>query len=103
MHKCNCAVTAAMWDEFSEKRDIYNRYVLRSFADENRDIAWCTAPRCDLLAYLPGGGPHDIACPCGNLYCFKCKEEAHRPAACPQVRQWSIKNSAESENVTWIM
>lgn len=105
MHECGHAVTQELWERYLDKNTLetFERYVLRSFADENRDIAWCTAPRCDLLSYLPGGGSYDIRCPCGNMYCFKCKDEAHRPATCEQMEKWSIKNSAESENVTWIM
>jgi ariadne-1 len=104
-HECPFAMTDDVWEANlgPERLERFRRYVLRSFADECRDIAWCTAPRCDLLSFLPGGGPHDIHCPCGNMYCFKCKEEAHRPALCDQVSRWQLKNSAESENVTWIM
>ena len=47
--------------------------------------------------------PVDILCKCGQTYCFQCHEEAHRPADCITVRKWMGKNSAESENLTWII
>lgn len=48
--------------------------------------------------------PLDVQCKCGQTYCFACKEpEAHRPVACDTVQAWNIKNSAESENLTWII
>ena len=48
--------------------------------------------------------PLDVKCKCGQTYCFACKEpEAHRPVACDTVKAWNIKNSAESENLTWII
>ena len=47
--------------------------------------------------------PLDVACTCGAMYCFSCKQEAHRPVDCDTVKTWQLKNSAESENLTWIM
>lgn len=47
--------------------------------------------------------PLDVVCKCGGTFCFTCKEEAHRPVDCETVKQWNIKNSAESENLTWII
>lgn len=45
----------------------------------------------------------DVICKCGGTYCFTCKNEAHRPVDCETVRRWNVKNSAESENLTWII
>ena len=47
--------------------------------------------------------PLDVECKCGQLYCFTCKEEAHRPVDCQTVSEWNVKNCAESENLTWII
>uniref|UniRef100_A0A0E0IF84 RBR-type E3 ubiquitin transferase n=1 Tax=Oryza nivara TaxID=4536 RepID=A0A0E0IF84_ORYNI len=33
----------------------------------------------------------------------KCTEEAHRPVNCETVSRWILKNSAESENMNWIL
>ncbi|KAK4605792.1 hypothetical protein RGQ29_000184 [Quercus rubra] len=33
----------------------------------------------------------------------KCTEEAHRPVDCGTVAKWILKNSAESENMNWIL
>ncbi|KAL7176872.1 hypothetical protein ACSBR2_030248 [Camellia fascicularis] len=33
----------------------------------------------------------------------KCTEEAHRPVDCGTVSKWILKNSAESENMNWIL
>ncbi|KAF7017115.1 hypothetical protein CFC21_030603 [Triticum aestivum] len=33
----------------------------------------------------------------------KCTEEAHRPVDCATVSKWILKNSAESENMNWIL
>jgi ariadne-1 len=51
----------------------------------------------------PMGEALDVFCACGSAFCFSCKEEAHRPVDCDTVRRWLVKNSAESENLTWIL
>lgn len=45
----------------------------------------------------------DVKCGCGCMFCFNCKEEAHRPVICEVVKKWITKNSAESENMNWIL
>lgn len=52
---------------------------------------------------LDGCRPLDVLCKCSGTFCFTCKNEAHRPVDCETVRQWTVKNSAESENLTWII
>ena len=44
----------------------------------------------------------DIHCNCCFVWCWACGEEAHKPASCKTVNQWNVKNSAESENISWI-
>uniref|UniRef100_A0A2N9HHA6 RING-type domain-containing protein n=1 Tax=Fagus sylvatica TaxID=28930 RepID=A0A2N9HHA6_FAGSY len=34
---------------------------------------------------------------------WQCTEEAHRPVDCGTVAKWILKNSAESENMNWIL
>ncbi|PWA38893.1 IBR domain-containing protein [Artemisia annua] len=41
---------------------------------------------------------------CGHPFCNTCwTEEAHRPVDCDTVSKWIMKNSAESENMNWIL
>lgn len=44
----------------------------------------------------------EIHCSCCFVWCWACGEEAHKPASCKTVNQWNVKNSAESENISWI-
>lgn len=90
----------------SDHRKHYEEFSLRSFVDDNKKIAWCTAPGCTNAAEAlveRTGQPLDVDCTCGNSFCFNCSEEAHRPVDCTTVRNWMVKNSAESENMTWIL
>ena len=35
-------------------------------------------------------------------FCFKCKEEAHQPATCEEIKQWQEKCKDGSETDNWI-
>ncbi|PRQ23982.1 putative aminoacyltransferase, E1 ubiquitin-activating enzyme [Rosa chinensis] len=65
---------------------------------------WCPAPGCDYAIYfIVGSGSYDVTCRCSYSFCWKCTEEAHRPVDCGTVANWILKNSAESENMNWIL
>ncbi|KAK1354207.1 hypothetical protein POM88_047463 [Heracleum sosnowskyi] len=40
---------------------------------------------------------------CFTSFCWNCLEEAHSPVECDTALKWMVKNSSESENVTWIL
>jgi ariadne-1 len=107
---CLAAVPVAVIDAVAPPpaRAKYAQFELRSFVDDNRRAAWCPAPGCEHAveaagAAGAGGAALDVGCACGAAFCFTCREEAHRPVDCETVRRWVVKNSAESENMTWIL
>ena len=107
---CAAAVPVSVVDAVAPpaSRAKYARFELRSFVDDNRRAAWCPAPGCEnaveaVGAAGAGGAALDVGCACGAAFCFTCREEAHRPVDCETVRRWVVKNSAESENMTWIL
>ncbi|GJP42569.1 hypothetical protein CLOM_g2120 [Closterium sp. NIES-68] len=106
----------------------YRRYLLRSFVEASESVKWCPSPGCDFAIQTEGGGgavPHDggrgggrrgrggmwgsgsmsrdVRCACGHEWCWHCLQEPHRPVECELVRKWVVKNSAESENMKWIL
>ncbi|KAL2641981.1 hypothetical protein R1flu_009568 [Riccia fluitans] len=84
----------------------YKRYLLRSYVEDNRKAKWCPAPGCEYaveLGFISGAGSYDVVCKCGHNFCWNCLEEAHRPVDCDTVARWILKNSAESENMNWIL
>ncbi|KAG9136198.1 hypothetical protein Leryth_003803 [Lithospermum erythrorhizon] len=82
----------------------YHRYLLRSFIEDNRKTKWCPAPGCDsAVEFVVGSGNYDVSCSCSHSFCWNCTEEAHRPVDCDTVSKWIMKNSAESENMNWIL
>ncbi|BDA49808.1 probable E3 ubiquitin-protein ligase ARI7 [Coccomyxa sp. Obi] len=105
---CTAAVPQSVVKEVVSEADAkrYDTYAMRSFVEDNRQLTWCPAPGCEHAVESRaevGTDPMDIVCKCGATFCFQCKEEAHRPVDCDTVGKWILKNSAESENLNWIL
>ena len=110
---CGVAAPAALLTQLltPAERARYDAFRLRSFVDSNARVRWCPGAGCGRAVERAGGGggdgmPEDVACAvppagCGAVFCWSCGAEAHRPLACATVRAWLLKNSAESENMTW--
>lgn len=103
---CGAAVGQDMIVSMASHEDTekYQRYFLRSFVEDNRKTKWCPAPGCDYAVdFIVGGETFDVTCRCAYSFCWNCTEEAHRPVDCDTVSKWIMKNSAESENMNWIL
>ncbi|KAL1200345.1 putative E3 ubiquitin-protein ligase ARI5 [Cardamine amara subsp. amara] len=103
---CPAAVGRDMIEKLASKEDKkkYYRYFLRSYIEDNRKMKWCPAPGCEhAIDFAAGTGSSDVSCLCSHSFCWNCTEEAHRPVDCDTVAQWIRKNSAESENMNWIL
>ncbi|KAJ7947509.1 RBR-type E3 ubiquitin transferase [Quillaja saponaria] len=88
----------------SEDKEKYSRYLLRSYIEDNKKTKWCPAPGCEYAVnFDAGSGNCDVSCLCSYSFCWNCTEEAHRPVDCVTVAKWILKNSAESENMNWIL
>lgn len=63
-----------------EKLEDFGR---RSFINDNPQAAWCPGTNCRKVAFCTDTSmenePLDIYCDCGNVSCFHCHEEGHRP------------------------
>ncbi|XP_057499230.1 probable E3 ubiquitin-protein ligase ARI8 [Actinidia eriantha] len=87
-----------------DDKEKYARYLLRSYIEDNRKTKWCPAPGCEYaVEFVAGSGGYDVSCLCSYGFCWNCTEEAHRPVGCGTVAKWILKNSAESENMNWIL
>ncbi|KAL1803021.1 hypothetical protein DCAR_0934695 [Daucus carota subsp. sativus] len=103
---CDTAVSQDMINTLvsGEVKERYYRYLLRSYVEDNRKFKWCPAPGCDCaVEFDVGSGSHDVSCLCSYSFCWNCTEEAHRPVDCGTVAKWILKNTAESENMNWIL
>ncbi|KAK8947471.1 putative E3 ubiquitin-protein ligase ARI8 [Platanthera zijinensis] len=103
---CSAAIGQDMIDIFAycEDKKKYTHYLLRSYIENNRKTKWCPAPGCEFAVdFAMGCGSYDVSCNCSHSFCWNCTEEAHRPVECGTVAKWILKNSAESENMNWIL
>ncbi|KAJ7978294.1 RBR-type E3 ubiquitin transferase [Quillaja saponaria] len=103
---CGAAVGQDMINSLASIKDKekYSRYFVRSYIEDNRKTKWCPAPGCDYAVdFIVGSGSYDVTCHCSYSFCWNCTEEAHRPVDCVTVAKWILKNSAESENMNWIL
>ncbi|KAL4561044.1 hypothetical protein LXL04_033206 [Taraxacum kok-saghyz] len=103
---CGAAVGVDMVNMLTSEEDKkkYRRYLLRSYIEDSKKTKWCPAPGCDCaIEFEMGGGSYDVTCYCSYSFCWNCTEEAHRPVDCETVSKWIMKNSAESENMNWIL
>ncbi|TKY67445.1 E3 ubiquitin-protein ligase ARI7 [Spatholobus suberectus] len=104
---CAAAVDQDMINRLAsdEDKQKYARYLLRSYIEDNKKSKWCPAPGCEYAVTFDAGssGNYDVSCLCSYSFCWNCTEEAHRPVDCGTVAKWILKNSAESENMNWIL
>lgn len=104
-HKCCRVVPERLFQTYCDtaRQSKYYEWFLRTYVDENPAVKWCTNPAgCGNACEYQGVDPCEIRCTCSFVWCWACGDEAHRPADCRTVNQWNIKNSAESENISWI-
>ncbi|GAU28150.1 hypothetical protein TSUD_313090 [Trifolium subterraneum] len=105
---CGAAVDQDMINLLAsgEDKDKYDRYLLRSYIEDNKKTKWCPAPGCEHAVNFDPTGTgkdYDVSCLCSYSFCWNCTEESHRSVDCGTVSKWILKNSSESENVTWIL
>ncbi|KAL5231729.1 hypothetical protein ABZP36_030505 [Zizania latifolia] len=86
-----------------DDRERYARFVLRAYVEDSKKTKWCPAPDCTCAVEFLSDGSYDVSCNCKFSFCWNCTEEAHRPVNCETVSKWVLKNSAESENMNWIL
>ncbi|KAL9651307.1 hypothetical protein ABK040_001259 [Willaertia magna] len=102
---CSVMITEALVKELvpEEYYKIYNKYLVRSFVDDNPRIKWCPAPDCGRAVFCPETTVEAVQCGgCGQKFCFKCGCEAHVPATCDELKAWKKKEQDESETAVWL-
>jgi len=106
-HKCGRIVPADFFRRFCDeaRQQKYEEWYLLSYVDDNPSVKWCPNPagcKQQNACEYQGVDSIEIRCNCCYVWCWGCAEEAHRPADCQTVTRWNVKNSAESENISWI-
>ncbi|OMJ73534.1 hypothetical protein SteCoe_27758 [Stentor coeruleus] len=86
-----------------EMKEKYVKLKCCNFITMSQMYKFCPFPGCEYIAECSYMGTYEITCNCDFVFCFGCGEEAHRPTLCHTVKEWNTKNSAESENINWIL
>lgn len=81
--------------------DQYDTFFVRNFIETCKNMKYCPAPGCEKVAV--GSGVTTVRCHCGHPFCMRCGEEAHEPASCTQLAEWTEKCGNESETANWIL
>ncbi|KAI3880486.1 hypothetical protein MKX03_001694 [Papaver bracteatum] len=103
---CRVAVGQDMVNQLvsDEDKEKYSRYLLRSYVEDQKNIKWCPGAGCECsVEFFAGSSSYDVVCSCLHNFRWNCLDDAHRPVDCDTVHKWAVKNTAESENVTWIL
>ncbi|CAO2192312.1 unnamed protein product [Urochloa humidicola] len=102
---CGAMVLQRMINKLAkdEDKEKYARFLLRAYVEGSKKTKWCPAPDCSCAVEFLGDENYDVSCNCKFSFCWNCTEEAHRPVNCETVSKWILKNSAESENMNWIL
>ncbi|VAI74594.1 probable E3 ubiquitin-protein ligase ARI8 isoform X2 [Triticum urartu] len=102
---CSAIVLQGMINKLGkhEDKEKYARFALRAYVESRKKTKWCPAPDCTCAVEFVSDVNYDVSCNCTFRFCWNCTEEAHRPVNCETVSKWILKNSAESENMNWIL
>ncbi|KAG8048118.1 hypothetical protein GUJ93_ZPchr0008g13677 [Zizania palustris] len=102
---CGAIVLQGMINKLAkdDDKERYARFLLRAYVEDSKKTKWCPAPDCTCAVEFLSDGNYDVSCNCKFCFCWNCTEEAHRPVNCETVSKWVLKNSAESENMNWIL
>ena len=104
-YACNLKIPDSIFYKYlkPEPLALYERFKQEGFVSQNASFRWCSSPGCKYIIEYPSLGSREVKCKCSYVLCFVCGEEAHRPANCSLIKEWKMKNSAESENINWIL
>lgn len=80
----------------------YKKILCSRYIEQNKNLAQCTGVDCNLIVKPTDTSSKDITCQCGNVFCFRCKEDLHPPAPCDIVQKWLTEVRKDEANLRWI-
>ncbi|KAJ0547342.1 putative IBR domain, E3 ubiquitin ligase RBR family, TRIAD supradomain-containing protein [Helianthus annuus] len=68
---CCCRLDMVKMLTSDEDKTKYQRYLLRSYIEDNRKTNWCPAPGCDCaIEFDLGSGSYVVTCHCSHSFCW---------------------------------
>jgi len=105
--KCKLTINESLVQQTADikEQQKYEKYLARSFVDDNPSIKWCPSPDCGKTVHVPDqdGTATSVKCSCGHNFCFKCNLESHSPCSCEQIKNWNQKATDESETANYLV
>ncbi len=80
----------------------FQKTITRNFISTNKTLKMCTSPNCNYIIESYSGRPMEVKCLCGNMFCFGCEKNSHRPICCNILNKWEDCHSKESADDIWI-
>lgn len=78
--------------EYSAHWTKYNRFLMERILTHLREFSYCPNIHCRCVSSSNNVIDTDIIhCLCGQLYCFRCGQDAHDPCSCEQLQKWLDK------------
>eukprot|EP01028_Stygiella_incarcerata_P007655 TRINITY_DN318_c0_g1_i2.p1 TRINITY_DN318_c0_g1~~TRINITY_DN318_c0_g1_i2.p1 ORF type:complete len:494 (-),score=90.89 TRINITY_DN318_c0_g1_i2:133-1614(-) len=105
MPKCPNVIPESLFKRVlpKDKYEVFSRYLLRSFVDDNPNVRWCPAPGCGRAIFCATAVSRKVVCSCGHEFCFQCSREPHQPAPCELLSDWEQKEKDDSGNSKWLV
>lgn len=72
----------------------YERKMATAYTSTSKFFRWCPTDDCQFGVEVEDTCAQAIECRCGQVYCFKCGQEDHRPCSCDDAEDW-IKNGSK--------
>lgn len=69
----------------------------------NINVKFCPGADCNYFIQSENSSLKSVECYCGTVFCFKCKNEVHRPCTCDEAEKWKDKVLKEEANIDWII
>lgn len=83
--------------EFSAQWIKYNRFLMEHILPHLQEFSYCPNIHCRRVSSGKDIVNIDIIhCQCGQLYCFRCGQDAHDPCSCEQLQKWIDKGHSSS-------
>eukprot|EP00808_Paulinella_micropora_P022604 g48515.t1 len=96
--KCEELVPTEMFHRFVTDFALlekYKRWLAESFVEGQQQIKWCPRPGCGHAVEYPALSSIEVACSCGEKFCFACGRVSHVPAPCDLVDIYSKLESSD--------
>lgn len=63
----------------------------------------CPGLNCKYYVFVNDLSSKDVVCKCGEVFCFRCQDEIHKPSPCDMAKKWLNEVKKDEANIKWIL